>query len=170
MPLKPRHPVPDLKLPLVGGGQFDLRSHAPQAFSLLVFYRGLHCPICRRYITELQEKLPQFEELGVKPVSISSDTRERAEQSAAEWGLKRLPVAWGLSIAQARDWDLYISSQVRPTDPPLFNEPGFVLARPDMTLQYIAVSNSPWGRPPIAEMLTAVDAFIKNNVPPRGEA
>ncbi len=170
MPLKPRRPVPDLKLPLVGGGEFDLRAHAPQAFSLLVFYRGLHCPICRRYLTELHEKLPQFEALGVKPIAISSDTRERAEQSVAEWGLNRLRVAWGLPIAQARDWGLYISTAVRPTDPPLFNEPGFALVRPDMTLQYIALGNSPWGRPPIAEMLTAVDSFIKNNVPPRGEA
>jgi hypothetical protein len=109
--------------------------------------RGLHCPFCRRYLSELQEKLPQFEALGVKPVAISSDTRERAEESVAEWGLNRLPVTWGLPIAQARGWGLYISSQVRPTDPPLFNEPGFVLVRPDMTLQYIAVSDRPWGRP-----------------------
>lgn len=170
MTLKPRQPVPDLTLPLVGSSEFNLRTHGASNFSLLVFYRGLHCPICRRYLTELQEKLSQFEALGVQPVAISSDTRERAQQAVAEWGLNRLPVAWGLPIAQAREWGLYISSPVRPTDPPLFNEPGFVLVRPDMTLQYIAVSNSPWGRPPITEMLTAVDNFIKNAVPPRGDA
>lgn len=170
MTVKPRQPVPDLKVPLVGGGEFDLRAHGPRTFTLLVFYRGLHCPICRRYLNELQEKLPQFEELGVKPVAISSDTRERAEQAASEWGLTRLPVAWGLPIAQARSWGLYISTPLRPTDPLQFNEPGFFLVRPDMTLQYTAVSNSPWGRPPLAEMLTAVENISKNNVPPRGEA
>ena len=38
--------LPPLTLPLVGGGTFTLNAPAPQSFTLLVFYRGLHCKRC----------------------------------------------------------------------------------------------------------------------------
>lgn len=47
MSIKPRAPVPALSLPMVGGGQFELAQSAPKTFTLLVAYRGLHCPICK---------------------------------------------------------------------------------------------------------------------------
>lgn len=45
--LLPRKPVPPLSVPLVGGGHFDLASEGPKNFTMVVFYRGLHCPVCR---------------------------------------------------------------------------------------------------------------------------
>ena len=47
-PLVPRQPVPKLSVPLVGGGRFDLDTETPEKFILIVFYRGLHCPQCRK--------------------------------------------------------------------------------------------------------------------------
>ena len=44
--LMPRLPVPALKVPTLTHGDYSLAADAPQAFSLIVFYRGLHCPLC----------------------------------------------------------------------------------------------------------------------------
>ncbi len=81
MSIKPRIKVPSLSLPTVGGGQFELAQSAPKTFALLVVYRGLHCPICKTYLRDLDRKLGEFEALGVMAIAVSTDTQERAEQS-----------------------------------------------------------------------------------------
>jgi hypothetical protein len=47
--LKPRKPVPALDFDTVGGDRWSLAAQKPQNFTMIVFYRGLHCPVCRRY-------------------------------------------------------------------------------------------------------------------------
>lgn len=79
-PLFPRQKVPGLHLPLTSGAQFDISTEQPPHFTPLVFYRGLHCPICKGQLKELEAKLPEFEKRGVSVVAISSDTRDRAER------------------------------------------------------------------------------------------
>jgi peroxiredoxin len=44
-PLMPRQKVPALSVPLVGGGTWSLADQSPENFTMVVFYRGLHCPI-----------------------------------------------------------------------------------------------------------------------------
>ena len=51
--LYPRQPVPSLDLPLVGGGTWSLAEQKPENFTMVVFYRGYHCPICSRYLGDL---------------------------------------------------------------------------------------------------------------------
>ena len=48
--LVPRKTVPALAVPTLDHGHYDLQSEAPQTFSLVVFYRGYHCPICAKYL------------------------------------------------------------------------------------------------------------------------
>ena len=52
--LLPGTPVPPLELPLAEGGVWRLQDQAPPTFTLLVFYRGLHCPQCQKQLTELE--------------------------------------------------------------------------------------------------------------------
>ena len=56
-PLVPRQVVPDLTVPLVGGGHWSLADQTPDQFTLIVVYRGLHCPICSNYLADLNRKL-----------------------------------------------------------------------------------------------------------------
>jgi hypothetical protein len=46
--------VPALDVPLVGGGRFVLGATPGERFDLIVFYRRLHCPICAKYLIELE--------------------------------------------------------------------------------------------------------------------
>jgi peroxiredoxin len=173
-PLVPRQKVPALSVPLVGGGTFELAAQKPERFTMLVFYRGLHCPQCARYLRDLESKLAEFEKRGVTVLTLSSDDGERAEKSKADWSLEHTPVGYGLTLKDARDWGLFISSgrgktSVGIEEPALFSEPGLFLVRPDGTLYWSAVQTMPFSRPHFADVLTALDFVIDRDYPARGE-
>ena len=109
-PLVPRQRVPDLVVPIVGGSTWSLAEQTPQQFTLIVVYRGLHCPICSHYLADLNRKTEAFNELGVDVLVLSSDDEARASQAKHDWKLGSLPVGYNLSIETARKWGLYISS------------------------------------------------------------
>lgn len=172
--LLPRKPVPQLRVPLAGGGTFDLAAEKPANFSLVVFYRGLHCPICKTQLKDLESKLTEFEQRGVTAVTISSDVAARAEAAKTEWGLSDLRVGYGLSLAHARQWGLYISASRGATstgheEPKMFSEPALYLVRPDGTLYFGSVQTMPFARPHFSEILGALDFVLKNDYPARGE-
>ena len=53
-PLIPRQRVPQLVVPLVGGGRFNIASEVSERFTMIVFYRSLHCPICKTQLGDLE--------------------------------------------------------------------------------------------------------------------
>lgn len=53
MSLMPRKPVPALSLETVGGKRVNLSDMKPEQFTMTVFYRGYHYPVCQKYLTEL---------------------------------------------------------------------------------------------------------------------
>jgi peroxiredoxin len=172
--LMPRQPVPALRVPTLDHGAFDLAADAPRNFSLLVFYRGLHCPICLKYLLELGRLLPDFAQRGVKLIALSSDTAERARAMADKLKAPALPIGHGLPLQMARDWGLYISTSRGTTsvgieEPALFSEPGLFLVRPDGTLYYGAVQTMPFARPHFDELLAAIDFALAKDYPARGE-
>ncbi|KAA3626698.1 MAG: AhpC/TSA family protein [Proteobacteria bacterium] len=173
--LMPRQKTPDLSVNLVGGGTWSLAKSRPEHFTMIVAYRGLHCPICQPYLREADRTLGEFAQRGVEVVAVSSDTRERAEQTRNDWGLKALPVGYGLSIDSAREWGLYVSTSRGKTstgvmEPELFSEPGLFLVRPDQTLYAASYATMPFARPHFSELLKALDFIIANDYPARGEA
>jgi len=172
--LFPRQPVPKLSVPTVDGEQWDLQEHLGENFTLVVFYRGLHCPICSRYLGDLNKKLEKFHTLGTEVIAISGDDRERAEQTRADWQLDRLTVGYDFSLEEARKWGLYISSSRGKTstgheEPALCSEPGMLLVRNDGTLYFGSGQTMPFARPSFAEVLGALDFVLKNDYPARGE-
>jgi len=108
-PLIPRQPVPALAVPLVGGGRFDIVNERPEHFTFVVFYRGLHCPICRTQLGELETKLPDFAKRGVGVVALSSDVAERAGRAQQEWKLPNLRLGYGLSCCRSRMGSLHLN-------------------------------------------------------------
>lgn len=172
--LLPRQAVPDLQVPLAGGGRWQLSSRKPRNFSMIVVYRGLHCPICSRYLGDLERRLDQFAEKGVEAIAISSDPLERARQAKADWKLPQLAIGYDLSLSDARAWGLYLSTGRGRTsagveEPAQFPEPGLFLVRPDMTLYFASVQSMPFARPGFQEILGALDFVLKADYPARGE-
>ncbi|PKO89775.1 MAG: alkyl hydroperoxide reductase [Betaproteobacteria bacterium HGW-Betaproteobacteria-12] len=172
--LMPRQPVPALDLALTGGGRFVLGADPAERFDLIVFYRGLHCPICAKYLLELERLAPEFAQRGVRLVAVSSDEAERAQAMADKVKAAGMSIGYGLSLASARQWGLYISASRGKTsigieEPALFSEPGVFLVRPDGTLYYGAVQTMPFARPQFQDLLGAIDFAIAHDYPARGE-
>ncbi len=172
--LLPRTAVPALTVPTLAHGEFTLAQDKPAQFALVVFYRGLHCPICAKYLMELGRLLPEFEQRGVKVIALSSDTRDRAQAMADKLSAPNLRIGHGLALADAHAWGLYLSASRGATsigieEPALFSEPGVFLVRPNGTLYYGAVQTMPFARPLFAELLAAIDFAVAMNYPARGE-
>ncbi|MDP2697508.1 peroxiredoxin-like family protein [Thalassospira sp.] len=174
IPLMPRQKVPALSVSLAGGGVWSLADRNPENFTMIVVYRGLHCPICGKYLADLNSKIAEFAKRGVDVLVLSSDTQDRAETARTKWGLDNITLGYGLSLDVARNWGLYISSSNGVTsagveEPALFAEPGLFLVRPDGTLYFGTVQTMPFARPAFADILGALDFVIAKNYPARGE-
>ncbi len=172
--LLPRQPVPALDVPLNQGGRFVLGAEPAERFDLLVFYRGLHCPICAKYLLELERLAPEFASRGVKILAVSSDTEERGQEMARKVNASALRFAHSLPLKLAREWGLFISAGRGKTsigieEPALFSEPAVYLVRPDGTLYYGAVQTMPFARPSFSDLLGAIDFAIAKDYPARGE-
>jgi peroxiredoxin len=166
--LNPREKFPELELPLVGGGTFSINALDADQYTILVFYRGLHCPVCKKYNKELESQYQEFKKKGVDVVAISCDSRERAEKSQKEWGLDQLPVAYDLSIQQADELGLYISRSISEKEPDFFSEPGMFILDNEQNIYAAYYQSMPFARPPVDDLLKGLDYIIEKDYPPRG--
>ncbi len=171
--LKPRQPVPALEVDTLDGS-WSLADQTPENFMMIVFYRGLHCPICTKYINELDRLSDDFAEIGVQTLALSGDTRERAEQARQDWELSNLMVGYGISVEQAREWGLHRSAGRGKTsigieEPAEFSEPGLFIVRPDHTLYWSQISTMPFARPHFREVIGSLKFALEKDYPARGE-
>jgi len=173
--LVPRKPVPSLAVPTIDGNVWRLSDQSPAKFTMIVFYRGRHCPVCKIYLEDLTKKLGELAKRGVEAIAISTDPEDRARETASEWALEGLRIGYGLTIESAREWGLYISTSRGKTsmgveEPALFAEPGFFLVKPDGTLYWSIVQTMPFLRPHFAELVGVLDRIEQMDYPARGEA
>ena len=172
--LIPRQAVPTLEVPTLDHGAFALSEQKPTRATMVVFYRGLHCPICFKYLLELGRLREDFERRGVEVIAISSDSAERARAMAGKLNAPHLRVGYGLPLDVARAWGLYVSTtrgmtSINIEEPALFAEPGVFIVQADGSLYYGAVLTMPFARPHFDELLGALDFAIAKNYPARGE-
>ena len=172
--LMPRQKTPNLSLSTLDHGAFDLSAEKSERGTVICFYRGLHCPICANYLTELEKRVGDFAERGVTTIAISSDGEERTRAMADKIDAKGLRFGYDLSLEKAREWGLYISTSRGTTsigieEPALFSEPGLFMVTPEQTLYYGSTQTMPFVRPHFSELVGALDFAIANNYPARGE-
>lgn len=174
MSLKPGTLPPPLSLPLTTGGSTDdlyLGTGEGGRFTLVVFYRGLHCPVCRRQLSELDTRLDELSEVGVgRVVAVSMESGVRSTEVVQRWQLAKLPVAYGLSEDDARAWGLFISTAIKDSEPARFNEPGVFILDSDGTVYWSCVASMPFGRPPMDEIIAGIVYANEHNYPARGAA
>lgn len=166
-PLAGQH-FPSFDLPRAGGGRVRSAEFAPPFMTLLNIYRGLHCPRCARQLADIVAHRGEFDALGVEVVSISTDSRERAEQAVIDWRLGNMAVGYGLPIDTARSLGLNISETIREGEPALFAEAAVFFIRPDGVLWGASVNTFPFLRPTAEQLLDAMTMAKQRNYPPRG--
>jgi len=169
--------MPAIDARLVGGGRWALAREKAEKLALLAFYRGIFCPVCRTWLADLDRLVPEFERRGVSVIALTCDKKDAAEKAVKDWGLKNLRVGYSLASNDARQAGLYISEGrgLNPAtgqkEPMLFAEPAVLLVRPEGELYAAWIQSTPYARPHLAEILTAVDNFVAKDLPePRGSA
>jgi len=163
---------PDITLPLLGGEE-EVPIGQPtgdNTWQMVVVYRGKHCPLCSKYLAQLEEIKDKFYEQEVGLIAVSGDPLVKAQDQAKNVGLT-IPVAYGLSIEQMKQLGLYISEPRSPqeTDQP-FSEPGIFVVNDKGQVQVTDISNAPFSRPDLEHLASGL-GFIrdsKNNYPIRG--
>lgn len=159
---------PEISLQTLSGKSLVLGQPPQGQWQMLVMYRGLHCPICKKYLGQLNEMKADFDKMNVQIVAVSTDPEEKAKKLASELALN-FEVAYGLGIDLARDLGLYISNPLdsTETDQP-FAEPGLFFIRPDGGLHFAEVSSAPFCRPDLEMIKMGIGIIQEKDYPPRG--
>ena len=172
----PSQTMPAFDAELAGGGSWHIAEEKPERLALLVFYGGLHCAGCAAYLAGLERLLPELERRGIPTLALSCDPREHAERAKRDWGLVNLRVAYGVDPEDARKAGLYLSEE-RAADPSgaeetrVYCEPGVLAVDAEGNLYAAWVQSTPHARPPLVEILAALDdALARGLPPPRGSA
>jgi peroxiredoxin len=159
--------MPQFKLPKVGGGTAEIGGKRDR-WQAVVVYRGLHCPLCKRYLTTLNGLAERFRTVNTDVVAISADPKEKADAEVKELGLG-IDVGYDLSESQMRTLGLYISDPRSPQETDRrFAEPGVFVVNPEGKAQVIDVSNAPFARPDLESLLNGLKIVQERNLPVRG--
>lgn len=168
-------PIPGQLAPLIEatnheGNAFALPASADNQLTAVFFYRGVHCPICKKQIEELAARQDEFRKLGVDVTAVSMDATDRFDRQKQEWALGDLHIGHALSEASAREWGLFISAKSKDAEPETFAEPGIAVLYPDGRIYSIYLQNVPFARPSLDDLLSGLKFILENDYPIRGQA
>jgi len=156
--LEPGTDLPEIILPCLGGERINLsKIEIFGNWKMLIFYRGIHCPMCIKYLKQLEKLQQAFVDNNVEILAVSSDPKEKSARMAEQYSFT-FPLAFDLSVEQMFQLGLYVSNPASPqeTDRP-FNEPGMFILNADAKVHIIDISNAPFARPDIKTMKGALD-------------
>lgn len=162
---------PELTVNLLSGETVKLGDRPEGVdWKLVLVYRGRHCPLCTRYLNQLQQFKQPLADIGVDIIAVSGDSKAQLESHMAELEVD-FPLAYGLTIEQMQALGLYISEprSEQETDHS-FAEPGLFVVNQDGNLQVVDISNNPFTRPELQTLVNGL-SWVKdpnNNYPIRG--
>jgi peroxiredoxin len=173
--------APAFSHPTIGGSVFTLADRKPDRFTIVIVYRGVHCPICVSYIKEVEAYYQNAKSQGYDIVAISMDPKEKADQFAnkvlvaastdegTERAMLELPIAYGLTEEEARQWGLYLSTKIEGShEPEVFSEAGLFVICPDNTVFMSQVQSAPFTRPNFSQLIGGLNFAAENKYPARG--
>jgi peroxiredoxin len=164
----PGKKAPSLNIETISGNTWSLDKHLNKSKCMIVFYRGLHCPVCSVFLKQIESQLLEYKKSNTEVIVVSMDNKEKALKVKSDWSIKNLNIAYGLSEENARKWGLYISKSIKEAESDLFCEPGLFIIKEDGTLYLANTSNMPWARPDLTDFPAKLIFAEENNYPVRG--
>ena len=164
----PGKKAPSLNIETISGNIWSLDNHLNKSKCMIVFYRGLHCPVCSVFLKQIDSQLLEYKKSNTEVIAVSMDNKEKALKTKSDWSIKNLNIAYGLSEDDARKWGLYISKSIKEAESDIFCEPGLFIIREDGTLYLANTSNMPWARPDLTDFPAKLIFAEENNYPVRG--
>ena len=164
----PGKKAPSLNIETISGNTWSLDNHLNKSKCMIVFYRGLHCPVCSVFLKQIDSQLLEYKKSNTEVIAVSMDNKEKALKTKSDWSIKNLNIAYSLSEEDARKWGLYISKSIKEAESDIFCEPGLFIIKEDGTLYLANTSNMPWARPDLTDFPAKLIFAEENNYPVRG--
>jgi peroxiredoxin len=153
---------PVINVNILDGSSVELgKARGNATWQMIVVYRGVHCPLCTRYLNQLEERKEALAELGVSVMAVSGDSKSQLERHLESLNIS-YPIAYGLTEEQMKDLGLYISvpRSEKETDHN-FSEPGLFIVNEEGNLQAIDISNAPLLRPELDIIVNGIK-FVRS--------
>ena len=162
---------PEVEATLLNGEKILLSGpNGDKDWKLVLVYRGRHCPLCTKYLNELEQHIPSLHAAGVDVIAVSGDSKEQLERHLEKLDVS-FPLAYGLTQEQMQVLGLYISvpRSEKETDHN-FAEPGLFVINQNGNIQVVDISNNPFVRPSLSEFISGINWIRnpENNYPIRG--
>ncbi len=168
---RPGTQVPEFDIPRLSGETWSSREAPAGKFTLLTIYRGMWCGHCKEQLQELDGLVEEFKQRGVSVIAASADTRDRASKTAEDYGLLNLDLGYEIPIDSARELGVFISSQVKEIEMPIFCEPASLLIDKQGKLFAAWIASCAFARTSPSGVLAYVDFLADHgDRPPRGSA
>lgn len=69
---------------MLDGDRLNAGKLPPNHRSLVIFYRGKHCPKCKTQLREFDSAIDQFAEVGIRLFAASMDDEKTAHETQRE--------------------------------------------------------------------------------------
>jgi peroxiredoxin len=166
--IKPGEKAPNLSFKTLNGSTLSLHDNLSNEMNIVIFYRGLHCPICKEYLVSIQNQLDDYSDANTSVTVISMDSEEKAKKTQLDWGLDKLNIGYGLSLDDAKNWGLFISKSIKEAESDIFCEPGLFVIKKDGSIYMVNISNMPFARPDLSTFSANLKFAQDNQYPVRG--
>lgn len=169
--LKAGDTFPKIEATLLDGSVVTLGKPQEQgAWQAVFVYRGKHCPLCTKYLNEVESYKQAFLDAGVEVLAVSADSKQQLQEHVTQLDVS-FPIAYGLSEQQMKELGVYISvpRSEQETDHN-FSEPGLFVVNENGELHVVDLSNNPFIRPELGALTRGL-AWIRdpnNHYPIRG--
>ena len=164
-------PFPKVTAQSLDGNTVTLGQPAEGAdWQMIIVYRGRHCPLCTKYLNQLEGFKQRLIENKVDMIAVSADSKEQLTDHLAKLEIS-FPLYHSLSLEDMKALGLYISvpRSEQETDHN-FAEPGLFVVNEKGDLHVTDISNNPFVRPEIEALVSGLE-WIRNpdnNYPIRG--
>ncbi len=164
--LHPAQPFTPLSFKQLDGD--DVAFGAPGAWQALFVIRGQHCPICKSYLSEIEQRREALAALGVSVAAVSADSEAQTRVTAAAAKVS-FPLLYGMDEGTMHRLGLYVSEprSAQETDH-RFPEPALFVVNPEGVLQLVDIANAPFLRPDPDRIVRGLGFVIEKNYPIRG--
>ncbi|MEM9243872.1 MAG: redoxin domain-containing protein [Pseudomonadota bacterium] len=141
-------------------------------WQMIVVYRGKHCPLCTKYLNQLESYKQRFLDNKVDLIAVSADSKAQLTSHLSKLNVS-FPLYYGLNETQMKTLGLYISlpRSAQETNHN-FAEPGLFVVNEQGKLHVTDISNNPFVRPELEALASGLEWIRnpENNYPIRGTA
>ncbi|QTH64250.1 redoxin family protein [Psychrosphaera ytuae] len=165
-------PFPNIQVTLDSGKDVTLgKPQNPDAdWQMVVVYRGAHCPMCTKFLNELEDFKYLLLDIGIDLIAVSADRPEQLESHKKDLKIG-FPIAHSLSLKAMDQLGVYqsVPRNEHETDH-VFSEPALFVVNENNNIQVVDLSNNPFARPEVIKLYEGLKWIRdpENNYPIRG--